>query len=73
MVKIAAELPMNAFADKIAERTGLSPESVVHVLTTAMILANEASSHEVASEPTSGVSAAGQKVEYGISHDNWDG
>lgn len=41
MINISAELPLNQFAVKIAERTGLPSESVVHVLATAIILAGE--------------------------------
>jgi len=47
MVNISAELPLNVFAVKIAERTGLPPQSVVHVLATAMILASEACGSDI--------------------------
>ena len=46
MVKIAAELPLNEFAGKIAERTGLTLENVTHVLATALVVAGEDSGRD---------------------------
>ncbi|MGE3246711.1 MAG: hypothetical protein AB7F96_18960 [Beijerinckiaceae bacterium] len=42
MVKISADAPLGAFAEKVAERTGLSQQNVTHVLAMAMVVAQEA-------------------------------
>jgi len=41
MVTITAREPLETFADKIAARTGTTRQHVVHVLTSAMIVAAE--------------------------------
>lgn len=40
-MKIATNESLNRFAEKVAERTGLSQQNVAHVLATAMIVSSE--------------------------------
>ena len=41
MVKITTEEPLNCFAEKIAERTGISRQNVAHVLAAAIVVTKE--------------------------------
>lgn len=63
MVRITAREPLEIFADKIAERTGMTRQNVVHVLTSAMIVATEQTPAEPrAHDDRPGNAAAGRSA-----------